>query len=896
MVEEPTERLNSKDRLIGLRLNRPEPAQDEHPTSIGPYRVKRPLGMGGMGLVYLAEQAKPVTRDVAVKIIRWGIDSHAVVSRFLAERQVLATLVHPGIASVFDAGTTEDGRPYFVMEYVDGEPLHRYCRSHELDLKSRLELFVDICDAVQHAHHKGVIHRDLKPSNLLVVRNAETGNKPFVKIIDFGIAKSTSQPLLQETLYTQVGQVVGTPQYMSPEQASLGSMDVDTRSDVYALGVILYELLVGQPPIGGTDTELTFDELLRAIRETDVVRPSSRARRSATTASGSTHASHPEVAARGKALKGDLDWITLKALEKDRELRYDSAAALGDDVTRHLQDEPVAAGPPNRRYRMGKFVKRHLVSVALAAAMVMALIIGLISSSVLLVRARAAEKQAVAEQGRAEETLGFLSNMFREADPRRNPGPDLTAKELLKRGLDAVDEQLSEQPQVRNAVLLTLGEVHRNMGLLDEAESAFTRLVETLEQPNQDPMRLTEALHAVARVAKEREQLDDAEGLLRRAVAVWESAEAKDQRVLADVRSDLGAVLNRAGRPNDAKAEYEAALALHQAQPDDPPLNVARAYNSLGVTAARANDFDAAQIWMAKSLEILQAALEPGHASLSTLEMNLSFIYRRTGKLALAVETAQQAVDTTRIAVGNDNPLLADALHNLGSAAMFLGDDALGIASFEEGTAILEAAVGPDNDRTMYQLTGLGRCLLYSGAHADALSVFTRVANQKRNLSQHPDRRDHLASALRGEALAARYLGEIEISRRAAKELLNLADGTPATSAFASAGNLLLAMLDLAEGNATLAEERYRTAHENTECALDGESVTPCSLDGSTREIFRAQYWAALGNVDRAMSHLAATLEQSPLTAWFYKAPEFAPLSGEQRYQELLAEFQNRAR
>lgn len=895
MAVEPTERLGPNDGLAAFSVRNLDPDNpDDHPDQIGPYRIVRPIGMGGMGIVYLAQQSEPVVREVAVKVIRWGMDSKAVAARFLAERQVLATLLHPGIASVFDAGTTEDGRPYFVMEYVNGQPLHHYCRAEKVDLRGRLEIFCDICDAVQHAHHKGVIHRDLKPSNLLVVPGAEDGDKPFVKIIDFGIAKSTSQTLLQETLYTQVGQLVGTPQYMSPEQASLGNTDVDTRSDVYSLGVVLYELLVGQSPFGGPGSEMSFDELLRAIRETEVVRPSSRIRRQ-TRADTQPQAERPDLP-DSKELRGDLDWISLKALEKDRELRYDSAAALALDVRRHLNHEPVAAGPPNKMYRFRKFVRRHRVSVALASAVILAMVIGLISSSILLVRARTAEREAITSQERAEDTLGFVSELFKEADPRNNPGPDLTAKDLLQRGLEKVDEELEDQPEVRDAVLLTLGEVHRNMGLFDQAEATFRKLVRSLQQEREDPHLLVEALSGVARIHKERAELDQAETVLREAIALFDSTGSGDVRAHANLRSELGSVLNRADRTEEARTELLAALQLFQQEPEDPPLSVARTYNGLGVTAARMQDFEAAQEWMAQSLEILEVALEPGHASLSTLAMNLSYIYRLTGKLELAVEVASQAVDSTRAAVGDDNPLLADSLHNLGSAAMFLGNDTIAIRSFEEGTNILEQALGPDNDRTMFQLTGLGRSLQYSGRHSEALEVFDRVAQQKKNVSEHPDRIDHLASALRGKAIAARHIGQLDVSRDATEELIRLGQENAERRDVLAAGNLLLALLELLEGRPELAEQYYRQAHQDSDCEPGGIEDASCSLDGSTREVFRAQYWALRGDTERTLEFLAATLEQSPLTAWSWRSPEFQMLANDLRYTELVKTFKQRAR
>jgi serine/threonine protein kinase len=363
-------------------------------TVIGPYKLLQAIGEGGMGVVYMAEQTKPVERRVALKIIKPGMDTKQVIARFEAERQALALMDHPNIARVLDAGTTDQGRPYFVMELVKGVPITTYCDERKLSLNERLDLILPICHAVQHAHQKGIIHRDIKPSNVLV---AQYDNRPVPKIIDFGLAKAVGPKLTERTMFTQFGQIVGTIDYMSPEQAAFNQLDVDTRSDIYSLGVLLYELLTGETPFDKKRLHMAaFDELLRIIRQEDPPRPSVRL---------SSHASLPKIAADRKSeprklsllVRGELDWIVMKAIDKERDRRYQTANALADDISRYLQHEAVLACPPSARYRFSKFARRNRALLASAAAVVAALLVGLAGTSWALVQAKQAEDRATSE-------------------------------------------------------------------------------------------------------------------------------------------------------------------------------------------------------------------------------------------------------------------------------------------------------------------------------------------------------------------------------------------------------------------------------------------------------------------------------------------------------------------
>jgi WD40 repeat protein/serine/threonine protein kinase len=370
---------------------------------IGPYKLLHPLGEGGMGTVYLAEQERPIRRRVALKVIKPGMDSAQVIARFEAERQALALMDHPHIARVLDAGTTEGGRPYFVMDLVKGVPITDYCDQNRLAPKERLELFIPICQAIQHAHQKGIIHRDIKPSNVLVTLH---DGKAVPKVIDFGIAKAIEQRLTERTLFTQLGAVIGTPEYMSPEQAGLSGLDVDTRSDIYSLGVLLYELLTGSTPLRReTLRQAGFEEMMRRIREEEPPRPSTRLSQSVDTLPSISARRQTEPPRLRKLVRGELDWIVMKALEKDRTRRYETASGLARDLERYLHDEPVEAGPPSAAYRLKKYARKHRVGLATASAFAGVLVVGTVISTVAAIRAMRAEKVAILAENEAKENL-----------------------------------------------------------------------------------------------------------------------------------------------------------------------------------------------------------------------------------------------------------------------------------------------------------------------------------------------------------------------------------------------------------------------------------------------------------------------------------------------------------
>jgi eukaryotic-like serine/threonine-protein kinase len=535
---------------------------------LGRYKILEKIGEGGYGAVYVAEQTEPVRRRVALKVIKLGMDTKAVVARFEAERQALALMDHPNIAKVLDAGSTENGRPYFVMELVRGIRITDYCDQSQLSTPERLDLFVKVCHAIQHAHQKGIIHRDIKPSNILVTLH---DGVPVPKVIDFGIAKATEGRLTEATIYTQLHQFIGTPAYMSPEQAEMSGLDIDTRSDVYSLGVLLYEMLTGKTPFDGRELmEQGLEEMRRTIREKEPARPSTRL---ATLQGEELTTAAKRRSVEGAKLihlvRGDLDWIVMKCLEKDRARRYETANALAEDLERHRNHEPVLARPPSAAYRFQKAFRRNKFAFAAAAALVSALVLGVVASSWQAFRARRAERAqailrhaaetsrqiALAESAKNERVATLMMDMVKTFNPmywlERGPeGWDEPLDAMTQRALEA----LTDKPELELDFCVLLAGIHHELGSLQESRDGVKYRTGAALSRIHWPENSWTNLNHFHRLAE----------LSRRAFHLTEKKHTGDHPALAESLAVFGDALRHVGELPEAESRLTAALTMRQ--------------------------------------------------------------------------------------------------------------------------------------------------------------------------------------------------------------------------------------------------------------------------------------------------------------------------------------------
>jgi len=717
--------------------------------TIDSYRIVRQLGQGGMGVVYEALQTTPVRRNVALKVLRsFGSEGEAT-ARFSAEQQALALMDHPSIAKVFDAGITDDGRNWFAMELVAGPSITEYADAQGLDLAQRIRLFASVCRAVQHAHQKGVIHRDLKPSNVLV---AEQDGGPAPKVIDFGIAKAVGLRLTEQTLVTQFGAVIGTPAYMSPEQAEGTSLDIDTRADVYSLGVMLYELLVGCLPVDPQDTGYAGFIAYLKTPDTDPPTPSSRYTTLDAERQGATAQKRGTSPGRLREhLAGDLDWIVMTALEKDRNRRYDSAGALAADLERYLRREPVSARPPSAAYQFRKFVSRNRVMMGAAVLVVLALTVGVVVSTVQMVRAR--REAAIASQ-----VSDFMAGLFSQSDPNETRGRQVTVREVLDRAAAQIDTGLAAQPLVQARLMQSIGMAYVGLGLFSDARPLLAGSLDRTERHGGDALAVATLQADLGYLLTFLSEFDEADSLLRRALVTMQrrfgdgdartvttlsnlafnalrsqrrlvETEAMVREALPVAIAGLGAqdpavglaafmhcwTLRDLGRRVAADSACEASLRmLERSRGEDAPQV---AYNTLAVGHARRalGRYAEAREAYRRALALNRRLYTGDHAEIGYALQGLSIAYRYEGNTDSALAYARESLAVLSRVFDSTSTERAGALNALADVLTDLRRFDEAAAQYHAAAVIDSGVLGPDSWRFSTRIGDLGTMELQRG-------------------------------------------------------------------------------------------------------------------------------------------------------------------------------------
>jgi eukaryotic-like serine/threonine-protein kinase len=684
------------------------PAQVE---TLGPYKLLSKLGEGGMGQVWLAEQTSPVRRQVAVKLIKGGWYDADVTRRFESERQTLAIMDHPAIAKVFDAGTTVEGQPYFVMEYVPGLPITEYCDEKGLGTRERLELFIKTCEGVQHAHQKAIIHRDLKPSNILVT---EVDGKPIPRIIDFGIAKATSPTSGDaETLLTGVGALLGTPDYMSPEQADRFNTDIDTRTDVYSLGVILYEILTGCLPFAQKE-KLTLEQRLRQIRETDPLTPSARVAKETQTRTTLAEARGTTSKQLVSQLKGDLDWITMKALEKDRGRRYGAPSDLAVDIGRYLNYEPIVARPASTSYRIGRYVRRHRLGVAVAAGMAILLAAFAVAQAFQL-------RRTTRERDRANRITEFMTGMFKVSNPSQARGNDIRAREILDKASAQIDTGLAKDPELRAQMMAVMGEVYESLGLYPQAESLARRSIEirmrVLGKNDRDTLK---SQFVLASTLDKESRFPEAEKLTRETVEAQRRTLGAEDRDTLNSMSRLAMIFADEGHYAEAATLNQALLEVSRRKFGFEDELTIHAATNLAIDFAYQGKYPDAEKAFREVLEMRLKAKGPDDPAVLNAKNNLASILLQQGKLGEAEKLYREALEAKVRVLGPEHPKTLLAMGNLAMDISNEGRNPEAEKLFRETLEIKRRRLGPEHRSTLVTQGNLADVLMQEGKNAEA--------------------------------------------------------------------------------------------------------------------------------------------------------------------------------
>ncbi len=751
----------------------PSPIDESAGTRIGPYKLLQLIGEGGFGTVFMAEQEKPVVRKVALKIIKLGMDTRQVVARFEQERQALAMMDHANIARVFDAGATETGRPFFVMELVKGDPIVEYCDKNNLSIEDRLELFAQVCNAVQHAHTKGIIHRDIKPSNILV---STQDGRPHTKVIDFGIAKATASKLTEKTLFTEMKQLIGTPEYMSPEQAE-GNLDIDTRTDVYSLGVLLYELLTGTTPFSARELRsAAYAEIQRIIREVEPPKPSTRLSNNTDTIASVAANRRTEPRKLGTLVRGELDWIVMKALEKDRQRRYETANGLATDVRRYLSGEAVVAAPPSAVYRARKFVRRNRVMVMASSAVALALVLGLAGTAWQANRAAAQRDDAIAaregekqqrlaaevERSKADKIAEFMSEMLKGVGPSVARGRDITMlKEMMDAAAARIDNgDLRDSPDAELRLRNTIGDSYRELALYDAAQRMHEpALALARSMHSGDHADTVTAITSLAMLRLARGDLAGAESLFRESLEMTQRLSPGDRLNLAIELSNLASVLNRRGNRAAAESLARESLAMRRRLFAPDSIEVAEGLSGLASILGNRDDLASAESLYREALGVYQRHYTADHPDIALALNNVAAVVQSRGDLAGAEALYREALAIRRRLHPNDHPDVAMSLNNLASVQSDRSNFADAEVLYREALAIRQRLFSGDHPNVATSLNNVGSVLQDQGKLDEAEPLYRQALAMNQRLYQGDHAR--IATSLNSLAYLLRERGDL---------------------------------------------------------------------------------------------------------------------------------------
>jgi serine/threonine protein kinase len=816
----------------------------EVPTTIGPYRLERELGAGGMGQVWLAEQTEPVRRHVALKLIRAGLYDRQATQRFLSERQSLALMNHPAIAKVFDAGATASGQPYLVMEYVDGQPISDYCDHRGLDVVERLRLFQLVCEGVQHAHQKAIIHRDLKPSNILIT---EVDGNAQPRIIDFGVARGVSGDVTVANRFTQVGTQVGTVGYMSPEQADLDREDIDTRSDVYSLGVILYELLVGTLPFD--PKQMGSYESRHRLRDAEAPRPSTRTQT-------------PHLI---RQLQGDLDLIVLKALEKDRDRRYATPSALAADIANYLRNEPVSAHAPTIGYRAKKYLRRHRVSAGVVGVGVAMLVGFVFVQTIQLHNTRL-------ERDRADRVIGFMTNIFKLPNPSEARGNTVTAKEVLDQSSREIETDVSLDPTLRFELMNVMAETYLSLGLYARAHTLAQQVVESQTQAfGADNPKTLESMRQFGAIMATEGRVADAENLLRQTIERQTRILGADDLATLQTKHELAFLLDRSAHHAEAETLERQIVETETTTLGPNDARTLKSMNNLASALSGQSRFAEAEPLFRQLLERSRRSLGPGHPDTLSAMQALANMLSDQGRYDEAESMYREELALQQRVLGPEHPKTASTMTTLANTVV-RGPNrkAEAEALYRKSLGILQRVAGPDNAFTSRAQEGLANVLMAEDNNAEAETMFRAVLESRRR-RLGPDDTDVLITQYNLCVLMTHEhrLAEAEqLIRQTLQQQIRVLDrDDPDTLA----SKTLLAGILREQGHTDEAVDVARQAFDTQRLVLGPQHIdTQDSLLELSRSLLvRNQYGQAQALYRQTIAEIEKRPNGDPARAWF---------------------------